>query len=682
MLCPMKLFLPIAILLFQTILCYANPPEYDLQIELLPDAKQMSVRGTMKIPPRPQSQNQIQFALSELIQNVDVQIVSPVADQKPEINKQLRSWARPGWGQNTWSVRPKKAVSPDTAVVLAFQYQYKGEKAGFVLSASQNCFFASGINTAWYPQYEEFPRTDDGIRLRGLRSTGKISFHLPQDWKVFFPGIRENIGDQTVFKIEDPIFFSFAAAKYVVSRLSSPLNVSLYQLHSRGKRMESYLSRTAQVLKILSAEFGDYPFPEFAIAEVPSEEANEAGFAGASVDSFMLSTTDFMNQEFNTAYYGHEIGHQWWGNLVRTEGPEARWLLSEAMAQYGSLRAVDVLDGASMAEQYRRKGYPGYIRDQSGFGYLMVAAAQLDVALTELPQDGSLSRWLADSKGFFVFDMLSREMGREKFSAALRSITEKYAGRRIHWKDFKKEIQKFSDQDIGWFFHQWFEQPGLADWTHNWKQANGKVSLQIVQKAPHFRVRVPVNIRGESQNLYQEFSVQGGQSSTEWDVPFQVKDVEINPRFEVLAWTDEYKKEATALAPYARASLEYNDGNMQKARELFEQGLRNLPSQDSYGVMFLMNYGFAHLLFDENDLEKSRKHIEAALRAPAQRAERLPWAYLLLAQIADKTKNSTLVCSSLQSLLKADQNAPQKTGAVEQSVDLARKHSCQEPITK
>jgi tetratricopeptide (TPR) repeat protein len=672
-------FLCVAVFLIPA-MTLAGTPEYKLETKISPDQKSMTVQGEMKFLPRQEARHELSFALSELIEDFQVEISQPFFDAQPRVKKTLRTWSRPGWGANTWTITPKNEIPANAHVVLRFRYSYTGTKSGFIFSVSPKSFFAAGIGCAWYPQLEEFPRTDDGIRLRGLRSTGSLHFLLPNGWDVYSPGKKTRTDGKIVFKIDQPVFFSFAAAKYSVLETADPMKVSLYELQPRGEHMVDYLKKATHVLQVLSDEFADYPYPEFAIAEVPSDEANNAGFAGASPDGLMLATTDFFNQEFNTAYYGHEIGHQWWGGLVRPEGPEGRWLLTEAMAQYGSLRAVEIIEGSARAELYRRKGYPGYIQDQSGFGYLMLAAAGLDQALTKLPADGSLPRWLADSKGFIVWDMLSRQVGREKFSTVLKAIIEKYTGGRIHWQKFVEETEKLSNEKLGWFFEQWFNRPVVPDWKSEWRLENKTLQFQLSQKSPHFRMALTVVIRGKNgEQVTQTISVVQQNQNWSWDVPFRIESVIVDPNFQVLHWTEEYRKEADALIPYTRALIQQNDGNSQEAMKLYKEGIEKARDQDPYGLKFLLHFGLSQILYDQSQLDDSKTHLEIALNSPVRRPERLPWAYLQLADIADKQRNADLVCSALKSVILADRSAAQKTGASEHVAPLSLKHRCSVP---
>ena len=523
-------------------------PRYDLTIRIVPQKPLLEVQGTIRLPKSNLQQEFLHLALSEVMENFQIEVVEPKTSAGiAAVEKTYRPWRSPGWGTNTWKITPPAPLPPGEEVLLRYSYIDEGEKSSFIYAKASDCFFGSGSGTAWYPQLEETPRTDDGIRLKGFRGTGILRFLLPAGFSVYSPGRRTETYGTISFDISQPVFFSFAAAKYSITRRNGEVPTSLFQLQDRGKGMEDYIAKTEAVLRFLSKEFGPYMHSEFAITEIPSEQANSAGFAGASLEGFMMATTDFLNQKYNTAYYGHEVGHQWWGNALRTEGSEGLWMMSEAMAQYGSVRAVEELDGEAMAELYRRRGYPGYIRDQCGFGYLAIAAAGHDRPLSDLPRDGALPRWLADSKGFLAWDILSREIGRDKFSGTLRSILLRHSGKRLTWKQFLAEISSGADRNLDWFYQQWFYRTGVPDFRMTWHQQSGILKVTILQSEPAFEATLPLLIKGEDGKS-QHQSIRVSKSSESFDIktPFAVTAVELDPHFVVLRWTEEYRKEAEA----------------------------------------------------------------------------------------------------------------------------------------
>jgi aminopeptidase N len=110
-------------------------------------------------------------------------------------------------------------------------------------------------------------------------------------------------------------------------------------------------------------------------------------------------------------------------------------MLSEGMAQFGSLRTVEILEGEAAAERHRRTGYPGYLPEQCALGYFTLLGKGLDHPLFNLPLEGSEARLLADSKGFIVWEMLSRTVGRTVFSRILQNFVRENAYRRVGWDE-------------------------------------------------------------------------------------------------------------------------------------------------------------------------------------------------------------------------------------------------------
>ncbi len=522
-------------------------PRYDLSIKILPDSQRLEVTGTIQLPAEKIERNFIELSLSEQMQNLQVSVVNPQTNAgETKLSKKERPSSQPGWGTTTWQIQPAHPFPANRPVSLRFSYDGGGDHSSFLFYLGQEICFGAGIGTAWYPEVEEFPIESDG-ELRGLRGTGNLNFVVPPDFKVYSPGNKgigknQNGQGNYHFEINEPVYFSFSAGKYFVERKSGIVPTSIYLLHSR-QNTDEYLNGASKVLKALTQEFGKFPHPDFAIIEVPAEQGYKAGFAGASVDGFIFANTDFLNKKFNTAYFGHEISHQWWGNLIRSRTVEGRWMLNEGMAQFGSLRTVETLEGTAVAEQYRKTGYPGYVPNQNAQGYFNLARKGSDHRLSDLPKDDELSRALSDSKGFIVFDMLSRLIGRKKFTFILQDFIRNHAYQRVKWKEFLKAVDVRAGGNLTGFFEQWLERTGAPDFQLNWKQEGRMIRGKITQPTPYYRAVLEVEIKSLGHRLLKTVEVVNGQQEFNWFVPFKVNTITLDPNYKVLRWTPEFKIE-------------------------------------------------------------------------------------------------------------------------------------------
>jgi hypothetical protein len=512
----------------------------------------------LRLPAANFARKSIDLSLSELMTDFRVEVVSPASAAGNAITEKVtvRPYSRPGWGTATWRVHLPHPINANAPALLRFSYTGGGAQTSFIFSLESEACFGAGIGTAWYPEIEDGPVQSDG-RLRGLRGTGSLNFFVPPGYVLESQGVslskpEEISRGEFRFKINDPVFFAFAAGRYTVHHGHGRTPTALYLLKPRVNA-ESYLTGSGKVLETLEHEFGSYPHPEFAILEVPTEQADRAGFAGASLEGFILSNTDFLDKDFNTAFFGHEISHQWWGNLIRSKAVQGRWMMSEGMAQYGSLRAVETLEGESVAERYRRTGYPDYVSDQNALGYFTLIAKGTDHRLSDLPQDGDLSRGLSDSKGFLVWDMLSREIGRRRFSQILQSFIRDNAYQRVEWNRLLGEIENGAGIKLRWFYDQWFERTGAPDFQLSWKQEGKRLRVGITQAPPNYQATLEIEVKNNrGRRLVRKVLVRQAQTSFSFRIDFGVESVVLDPHYVVLRWTPEYRTAANAARSFGQ----------------------------------------------------------------------------------------------------------------------------------
>ena len=219
--------------------------------------------------------------------------------------------------------------------------------------------------------------------------------------------------------------------------------------------------------------------------------------------------------------------------------------MEEALAEYGGLRVVETLAGAEAAERYRRTGFeydPGY----SALQYFKLVGAGFDHRLSDL-QPKLEHRNLAYNKGFLVFDMLSRELGRERFQRILHGITRRYAFREITWSEFLRAVETGAGRNLRWFYEQWFERTGAPEFQLTWRQGGERLRGVITQTSPYYQATLEVEAKNNQGGRFSRaVRVHGAQTTFSFPANFRAETVTLDPHYLVLRWTPEYRAAANA----------------------------------------------------------------------------------------------------------------------------------------
>jgi hypothetical protein len=155
-------------------------------------------------------------------------------------------------------------------------------------------------------------------------------------------------------------------------------------------------------------------------------------------------------------------------------------MLDEAMTEYGALKVVEVLAGAAVAEEYRRRDVPRAAGggNYSALEYLKLTAAGYDTALCCLP-DRPTSYRLARSKGARAWYALGQTLGPERFDRALARILERRAYENVTWSEFLADLVRELGADTGPLCSEWFEREGAPRWDVSWEQEHGRLTVVI-----------------------------------------------------------------------------------------------------------------------------------------------------------------------------------------------------------
>ncbi|MGO4293532.1 M1 family aminopeptidase [Chitinophaga sp. RAB17] len=616
--------------------------DYQLQVQVDLLQKTFAVQGSLSFETTKTSADSVDITISRGVGEVKLQLEGAKGRMDTSINAS---------GDKVYRWYFSQALPAGTGLRFTYAYE-RGSAPTFQYYLDSIFCMAGGYGSAWYPQVISREEDSTGSYTRG---TGTIAVTTPANIMAVMAAGTLNttaVADKRTytFHYTQPDIFSLYIGNY--SRQEYKGNRSFYTYSLSTAIDGNDLSRkSAAVLDFLSAQFGPLTIPNFSIIEFPEYVSELTGIGGASILGGVVMPTGALRQ-FNYALFGHEIGHQWWGNKVRSRGERGASIISEALAQYSSLQVVYHFDSTHAAD-YRRTGYPGYIKDQCGLGYLKNVAAGNDEPLVALT--GANDHILADSKGFLALEFLSATVGKPVFNKAMQVIGEKYSSRGVSWEDFQGEIEKAYGHRLQWLFDQWFERTGVPEWQSSWQQQQNKLRLTVTQKDSIYQLPLEVMIRySNGTTSLQHITIRDRSQTLQLPVNGSVTAVQLDPYFKVLHWEEALVPIAMSQAKVIKVQNLRLQDKSAEAISLAQSYLKEGIPDDSAGVEFTLLYQLGRMTAVQNKPEEALAYYQRSLQCVSRAPELLAYTYYRIAQLAAAKKDTTLLQWACANAVKAD----------------------------
>jgi hypothetical protein len=311
---------------------------------------------------------------------------------------------------------------------------------------------------------------------------------------------------------------------------------------------------------------GPFPVSNLSVSQIPGTFGQSwPGLLYISTFSFLspaaqeragLSTA---NQEhFTELVPYHEVGHQWWGNVVGWSSYRDQWI-DEAIANYLAILFADTKKNPDHTlrvwlERFRQR----LVSKDQGESVTSgeVGALTLGSRLNSSKSPEGYTEVIY-SKGPWILHML-REMLRQpgsktpdaRFTALLQILSKKYAYRALSTDDFRHEVEALMTPSMAlegghsmeWFFEQWVRGTGIphyrAEFTAHHSEKGYVIQGKLLQtNVPRaFITRVPLYLAGSSgHNIFLGDVVASGE-----ETPFQFisdvlpRKIAIDPRMTLL----------------------------------------------------------------------------------------------------------------------------------------------------
>jgi hypothetical protein len=266
--------------------------------------------------------------------------------------------------------------------------------------------------------------------------------------------------------------FAFLCSdRYVdYSGQAGPVRVHVIAFPEHEHYAKAILDTVCEVIPVYSRWFGPYPYPDFTVAE------SFFGWNGNECATLvMIDSRVFGMPHVGGGYVeyllSHETCHQWWYNLVGTNGYCETWV-DEAHATYFAHRFQDQKHGKNNNLLHYPAGLewmPNISRDtyRNYSLYGCIGRGEATVTVQEMPKYRHLVNLFCMNydKGSRIVGMIEDRLGPEAYLDFMRLIYHRYQYRILRVKDFQRELESYTGKSWEEFFQRWLYGAGFTDWA-------------------------------------------------------------------------------------------------------------------------------------------------------------------------------------------------------------------------
>ena len=272
--------------------------------------------------------------------------------------------------------------------------------------------------------------------------------------------------------------------------------VTYYAPKGRGDRLPVNYGRTPAMMELFSKKFGvDYPWEKY--AQVMVDDFVAGGMENSSATT--NTSTSLVHPRLAAEYFtgeddliSHELGHQWFGDLVTCKDWGDIWL-NEGFATFLEAVWTEAHFGKDQADYERWNNARQWFRSNNLWNKPIVRHDFDDSS----EFDGN-----AYGKGGWVLYMLRRQIGEDAFYRGIKHYLEANRGKNVVTADLAKAIEETAHANVDQFFGQWLYGAGAPkfDLSYTYDTEKHQVMLAVKQtqtiegRVGLFRVPVEVEI--------------------------------------------------------------------------------------------------------------------------------------------------------------------------------------------
>jgi hypothetical protein len=249
-------------------------------------------------------------------------------------------------------------------------------------------------------------------------------------------------------------FYIAASAGFTaISTTVDGIKVNSYAPSDLRPGTQLALDTAARALEDYGQRFGPYPYTEFDVVSTPMQALGieYPGLTGIALSLYDLggNARGTPNSVMVESTVAHEVGHQWFYNLVGNDQIDEPWL-DESVVQYVTGLYYRDTYGSS-AEQSLQQSWDGR--------WARVERAAIPIGRPAWAYDPKEYSPIIYGRGPYFLVALEERLGTDKFAAFLRDYVQKNEWGIGTGDSFRQLAEQHCGCDLGALFQEWVYEP-------------------------------------------------------------------------------------------------------------------------------------------------------------------------------------------------------------------------------
>jgi aminopeptidase N len=251
-------------------------------------------------------------------------------------------------------------------------------------------------------------------------------------------------GKQVVTYAAGPVrdFYLAASAGYqAVTDKVGETTINFFTTESNLFAAREALGYTAQALQDFSRRYAPYPYTELDLVATPTMALGIEYPGMIAITSRPVSP----GQDYLEATVAHEVGHQWFYNLVGSDQLDSPWM-DESLTQFVTMQYF--------ADKYGAAGEQGFRSSLQG-RWDEIGDAAIPIGKPVVDYTAQQYSAIIYGRGGLFFDALKDKMGSRAFDKFMQDYTAGYSWAIAYPDDLKLKAEADCSCDLGGIFQEW-----------------------------------------------------------------------------------------------------------------------------------------------------------------------------------------------------------------------------------